>query len=274
MKAQNQAVVIVLLTGFLFGSACGPAQPPDIQKTVDASVAATTTARAVVTGAAPTSVPTVVAPTAATTPTTGPAVANATPTDTPAPALTPTVAAAPTLRPPVVCPFYVYKDWDSRSDHYVPEGWMGDYGDIQYDPNFTRDPQRPNVIKITYTPTGGNRWAGIYWWDPPGYGWGQKDGGYDLSCATKLTLWARGERGGEVAEFKVGGLPGKDGKYQDSLQSALSSGPITLTGDWTQYSIDLAGQDLSHIIGGLVWVTNVDSNPNGATIYLDDIRYE
>jgi hypothetical protein len=183
------------------------------------------------------------------------------------------IPAAVTGAPNVVsCPFYIYVDWGSSDNHYVPEGWMGDWSDIQLDDNYKLDPLRSSVIRITYTPQGSNHWAGIYWWDPPGSNWAQdKDGEYNLSCATKLTFWARGENSGEKAEFKVGGL---QGKYRDSLQPALSTGPIVLTNEWTQYTIDLTGKDLSHIIGGFVWVTNVDSNPDGATIYLDDIRFE
>lgn len=36
----------------------------------------------------------------------------------------------------------------------------------------------------------------------------------------------------------------------------------------------LKGKDLTHIMGGFVWVTNKSSNPNGAIIYLDVIRFE
>jgi hypothetical protein len=64
------------------------------------------------------------------------------------------------------------------------------------------------------------------------------------------------------------------GDYQDSLQPARSTGPIVLTSEWAMYTLDLSGRDLSHIIGGLVWVTSKPSNPGGATIYLDDIRFE
>jgi hypothetical protein len=186
----------------------------------------------------------------------------------------PTVSSRPAPTSPQVgvpCPFYVYADWGSEKNHYVPKGWMGDINDIQFDDNYKLDPARSSIIQIVYTPKGSNQWVGVYWWDPPDGDWGNKDGGFNLSCATKLTFWARGEKGGEKAELKVGGLKGA---YQDSLQPALSTGPIVLTKDWKQYTLDLSGKNLSHIIGGLVWVTNKPSNPNGATIYLDDIRFE
>ena len=148
---------------------------------------------------------------------------------------------------------------------------MGDLSDIQFDDDYKLDPVRPNVIRIAYAPGGSERWAGIYWWNPPGGNWGEVDGGFDLSCATKLTFWARGDIGGEVAEFRVGGLRGS---YKDSLQPALSTGPIILTNQWVQYMLDLTGKDLSHVIGGFVWVANKASNPNGATIYLDEIKFD
>jgi len=115
----------------------------------------------------------------------------------------------------------------------------------------------------------GNRWAGIYWLYPEN-NWGNLPDGVDLTGHSRLTFWARGQKGGEWAEFKVGGVTGQ---YPDSL-SARSTDEIQLSSEWQQYSIDLSGADLSHVIGGFCWVTNADLNPTGCTIYLDDIFYE
>jgi hypothetical protein len=41
-----------------------------------------------------------------------------------------------------------------------------------------------------------------------------------------------------------------------------------------QYAIDLKGKDMSYIIGGFAWATNADVNPDGATVYLDEIKFE
>jgi hypothetical protein len=97
------------------------------------------------------------------------------------------------------------------------------------------------------------------------------DAGYDLSKAVKLTFWARGAKGGEVInEFKVGGLMGE---FSDS--DTASIGPVVLNKEWTQYSIDLKGKDMSYCIGGFCWATNIDANPpEGITFYLDEIKYE
>jgi len=297
-------IVVTVLAIPLLAYACGPrATPtptPNIQATVEARVAmiatetaiaqtqatvaaektaivATQTAMAVSptpTSTPPSPMPTPTPTPPSPTPTSTPPTLTPTLTDTPVPVSTLTQTPTPSPVPSgVSCPFYVYDAWGLDNNHYVPRGWMGDFADVEFDDNFKLDPDpsRPSVIRITYTPRGTDQWAGIYWWDPPEAEWGNIDGGFNLSCATKLTFWARGERGGEKAEFKVGGLKGN---YQDSLQPALSTGPIVLTNEWARYTLDLSGRDLSHIIGGFVWVTNKPSNPDGATIYLDDIRFE
>jgi hypothetical protein len=169
-------------------------------------------------------------------------------------------------------PFYVYADRGSIGNHYIPSGWMGDWGDIKYDGASNEDPYLgDSCIKIIYTgqATQGARWAGIYW-QQPANNWGTVDAGYDLSKTSKLTFWARGAKGGErVEEFKVGGIMGE---YSDSDSSSI--GPVILNKEWTQYTIDLKGKDMSYIIGGFCWATNIDVNPEGATFYLDEIKFE
>jgi hypothetical protein len=169
-------------------------------------------------------------------------------------------------------PFNVYTDKNARGNHFAPSGWMGDYNDIAFTDAWQDDVYSGNTcIKITYRPNAsqGARWVGMYWQNPPN-NWGEKKGGFDLTGAKKLTFYARGEKGGErIEEVKVGGI---NGTYPDS--DIATAGPIILTRDWQQYSIDLRGKDLSYISGGFVWATNLDANPDGATFYFDDIRYE
>ena len=169
--------------------------------------------------------------------------------------------------------FPVYTEISSSNNHFVPSGWMGDYGDIVINESCSENPHRgESCIKIIYTAkaTQGNRWAGIYWQNPAN-NWGMINGGFDLSGATKLTFWAKGAKGGERVEFKVGGI---SGKYSDSLQPPVSTGIIVLTNEWTPYNIDLEGKDLSYISGGFCWVTSMRDNPEGCEIYLDDIKFE
>ena len=169
--------------------------------------------------------------------------------------------------------FPVYIDNGYFKNHFIPSGWMGDHGDIKINPNCRENiHSRNSCIRIEYTAKGkqGNAWAGIYWQNPEN-NWGmRKGGGFDLSTSTKLTLWARGENGGEVIrEFKMGGI---SGAYPDS--DSASIGPVTLTKEWKQYIIDLTGMDLSYIIGGFCWVASAMDNPEGMVFYLDDIIYE
>ncbi|MDD5565988.1 MAG: hypothetical protein PHG31_03760 [Candidatus Omnitrophica bacterium] len=178
----------------------------------------------------------------------------------------------PQVRQPESMPFYVYSDRSSIKNHFIPSGWMGDYGDIKYEGSSKEDPYLGDTcIKVTYSGkiSQGARWAGIYWQNPAN-NWGSVDAGYDLSKATKLTFWARGAKGGErIEEFKVGGIMGE---FSDS--DVASVGPVILNKEWTQYSIDLKGKDMSYIIGGFCWATNIDVNPEGATFYLDEIKFE
>lgn len=161
------------------------------------------------------------------------------------------------------------------SDYYFPSGWMGDYQDITYKPVSTVVPaldKELSSIEIQYSARESNSkgWSGIYWQYPEN-NWGDNPSGYNLSGFSHLTFWARGQQGGERAEFKIGGITGS---YPDSLQPVLSTGIQTLSTEWKQYSIDLSGKDLSHTIGGFVWVSSRNENPNGCIIFLTDIQLE
>jgi len=168
--------------------------------------------------------------------------------------------------------FYIYADQGYFKNHYIPAGWMGDYGDLKYNDSYPDKPySRKSSIKIVYTAQKkqGAGWSGIYWQDPAN-NWGNLKGGYDLTGAKKLTFYARGDKGGEViTEFKVGGI---NGEHSDTASASI--GPIELGADWKQYTIDLKDEDLSLIIGGFAFVISSMENPDGATFYLDDIAFE
>ena len=168
--------------------------------------------------------------------------------------------------------FRVYTDANSPDNHYAPSGWMGDWGDIKINPAHMDNPHAGTTsFKVTYTAqkTQGANWAGIYWQNPPN-NWGGAKGGFDITGAAKLTFWVRGETGGEkIEEFRVGGISG------DNPDSDVASiGPLVLTQEWKMYEIDLSGKDLTSISGGFMWSANTEGNPQGFTIYFDDIRYE
>ncbi len=168
--------------------------------------------------------------------------------------------------------FYVYSDKGASGNHFVPSGWMGDYGDIKLDDGWKDRPYSGTTsIKWTYSAQGkqGAQWAGAFWQNPAN-NWGEKLGGYDLSSYKRLTFYARGEKGGEkVAEFKIGGITGEHG---DS--DGTSIGPVTLTKEWKKYTIDIDGKNMSSIIGGFAWSASRDDNPDGFVIYFDEIRFE
>jgi len=160
--------------------------------------------------------------------------------------------------------------------YYPPAGWMGDIEGIAQDPAYTGTvhPPAPTSIRISYQP-GSQGWAGIYFLRTdaqyPQGDWGDEPG-YNLSGATKLTFWARGEQGGERVEFKAGGVDSPGKPYQDTFEKSL--GVVTLSQEWQQFSIDLSGLDLSDVIGAFAWVATKANNPGGLTFYLSEIAYE
>jgi hypothetical protein len=167
---------------------------------------------------------------------------------------------------------YVYQDKNSKKNHFIPSGYMGDYGDIKITDNCTQNPKAGNTcLKVQYSSaaTQNNMWAGVFW-QSEANNWGERQGGWNLSKAKKLTFWARGEKGTEfISEFKFGGI---SGIYSDTDSSGIYD--IELSKEWKQYTIDLKDCDMSLIIGGFCFALNLDNNPDGATFYLDEIKYE
>jgi hypothetical protein len=162
------------------------------------------------------------------------------------------------------------------TSQFVASGWMGDgeYGRkyLIFDGAHNINPHSPpSCIKIVYT-FGPHGWGGIYWHNKPD-NWGDEPG-IDLQKANyrKLTFWARGEEGGEIVEFKAGGIRAPVKKYIDSFE--VSTGRVVLEKEWKEYVIDLQEKNLSSVIGGFCWVASRDYNRSGLTFYLDDVRYE
>jgi hypothetical protein len=173
-------------------------------------------------------------------------------------------------------PLYVFGDESGGLSRYIASGYMGDTNALSlvssiYDETAPASTGKTGKtsLKVQYLPKGREGWAGLYWLSPAN-NWGRiKGAGYDLKKAIKLTFWVRGERGGEkISEFKVGGV---NGPYPDTDAAAI--GPIRLTKDWKQYTIDLKGKDLRHIVGGFMFVVKRAENVRGATFYLDEIVF-
>jgi hypothetical protein len=149
------------------------------------------------------------------------------------------------------------------------------------------------AIRCTFTPGGAN-FGGFNFQNGvllngatapvPNFGT-EPNAGYDLTGATTLTFWARGAQGGETVDFFMGGVgwsgemlnnpctsnfPGQC-PFPDSTSAVKIT--VTLTTQWTQYAIDLAGKNLNYVLGGFAWGVNGALNPGGAVFYLDDIQY-
>ncbi len=167
---------------------------------------------------------------------------------------------------PATLPFALYED-GLQKPPYTPAGRMGDTASIAVDDKCDQHPHAgKSCMKCEFKSDHG--FGGVVW-QSPANDWGEQPGGFDLTGAKKLTFWARGDAGGETVSFSLGIL-GKDKKYHDSAVAKLPG--QTLSTDWTQYSIDLAGKDLTDIKTGFCWV--VESKGKPVTFYLDDIRFE
>ncbi|MBL8014200.1 MAG: hypothetical protein JNN05_10165 [Candidatus Omnitrophica bacterium] len=171
-------------------------------------------------------------------------------------------------------PFAVYKDKGSFNK-FAPSGYMPTGECLYMNDAWTEScAQGKTCIKVIYDidcSKKSRNWAGIYWLNPAD-NWGDRRGGYNLTGAQKLTFWARGEKGGErIEEFKIGGV-GRAMEYPDSDSAFI--GPVILTKEWKEYTIDLRGKELSYISGGFAWVSNTDANAESCVFYLDEIEYK
>jgi len=166
----------------------------------------------------------------------------------------------------------------------IPAGWMsgGDnpanFIGLQASPDDCHT--GADCIRFTYRTGGG--WGGVYWWPPAcgesgtGEAWDKIRKGTcgvnvleagNLGAVNRLTFWVRGDQGGEIVEFKVGGV--------DVLPTpGRSLGKVTLKPTWEQYEIDLENLDLTNAIGLFLWVAADDTNPHGAVFHLDDVQFE
>jgi hypothetical protein len=174
---------------------------------------------------------------------------------------------------PAFNPFYVFSDKGSRDNHYVPSGFMPNGQCITFNDMWTEGCHGGKTcVKIEYDvecSRHDQKWAGIYWLNPAN-NWGNKKGGFNLTGAEKLTFWARGEKGGEqIEEFTIGGITGK---FPDTDIAVI--GPVILTPEWREYTIDLRGKDLAYISGGFAWSTNAEVNQDDCVFYLDNIQFE
>lgn len=181
--------------------------------------------------------------------------------------------------------FYVYLDQDSALNHGFPSGWFGSMPDLNDyitlnsgcidDPTATTgcsadttklDRNRGTVLSITFAPLSTGQYAGVNIEEPENWGVNQTGNGYDLSGSTALVFDARSPDSAQV-QFGMG---------------KCTTAFMTLSPFWQTITVPLRSLsctmvpslDISdvNILFGVA--TNVDHAPNGATVLLDNIRYE
>ena len=168
--------------------------------------------------------------------------------------------------PRVRFPVSVYED-SFQAMPWVPSGWMGSVESLTLDGDYADQPPYEGSASIRMRYEGKFGWVGVAWQNPPN-NWGDLEGGFDLTGATALELWARGEYGGEKVSFGVGIIQ-KDKAHPDSGIRKIDG--IRLTREWQRYTIPLKKVDLSSIKTGFVVVMTGRQTP--VTIYLDSIRF-
>jgi hypothetical protein len=163
-------------------------------------------------------------------------------------------------------PYYVYED-GFEGMPWVPSGWMGSIDDLTLDGEHTNKPHSgKHCIKLRFKSQPG-AWVGVAW-QHPANNWGEMDGGFDLTGAKYLELWARGEYGFEKMDIGVG-LLGSDTAFPDSSKTSIKG--VALTSEWARYRIPLEGLDLSSIKTG--FVITLSGQRTSVNVYLDSIRF-
>lgn len=176
----------------------------------------------------------------------------------------------------------VYDEYDTGAAGFYPINWSGDVNDLTLAPDSRESPfSGTTCLRITYQPAKRRGWVGVTWAFPnvSGGNWGERRGRV-LVGATELTGWIRGKIGGEQVRIEVGGINEKgrsnsERPNRDTL-TRLKSEPklLKLTTSWQPFKISMPpGANLTGVIGGLSVFFDAGKNRQGATVYLDDVRY-
>jgi hypothetical protein len=187
---------------------------------------------------------------------------------------------------------YVYRDFGDTENHYTQKALMaGMDASLVRDmnENWQENPYSGSSCirceQITHEGDWGG-WLFLNGYLPEGSNVpelndGTVDGqGLDLSGAERLTFFARGEKGGEQVEFFTCGF-GYNSEWNVQVvpfpDSSMkrSTGVVTLTREWTQFSIDLSSADMSSIVCGFGYVLKGNAPGDREKVwYLDEIRFE
>lgn len=199
----------------------------------------------------------------------------------------PTGALAPSM---VGNMLYVYQDYGAGTNHYNVKALIAGDGQQGLVHDMDEDAENAysgsSAIHCTVD-VQGDSWGG--WLFTYGYhgadagpynlNWGEyEDCGFNLTGATELTFVARGDVGGERVEFFTAGLGWNPDtgrateKYHDSSPK-ISLGAVTLSDEYTLYSIPLSRADLSYISCGFGFVVSGNYNSENVGFLLDDIAF-
>jgi hypothetical protein len=189
--------------------------------------------------------------------------------------------------------FFVYDDFLSAGNHFSERAIMCNPGDEDSVPpmveNWTDAPYSGlTCIRCEFHASGSN-WGGWFFLNgalsgtdsSPRLNWGDVPAaGHSLHGATRLVFRARGEDGGEKVCFfafgigRAGGTGNPNKPHPDSAPQT-STGYVTLSRDWTTFSIDLQALELTNVLLGFAWQTKSTINRHRDVVfYLDDIHYD
>ena len=179
----------------------------------------------------------------------------------------------PTLAPgdpaPVVdMPFVVYSDGGIEGP-YAMTGRLGNKAGLpQLDDSWDAAPHSGKTcIYVRYEDRGD--WVTVAWQNP-GNNWGEVPGGFNLSKASKLTFWAKGESGSEEVEFMVGMEQPQNAVSRDSFRA--TTGKVRLKKDWRKYTIPIEKLDRTRLITGFLF--RIEGQGKPVVFFLDDIQFE
>ncbi len=188
---------------------------------------------------------------------------------------------------------YVYNDFISAGNHFIERGQMCNPGDEPSVPSMNENwKKKPyagsSCIRCEFKARKSN-WGGWFFMNGAflpkdscaTLNWGETPGaGVNLQGATKLTFWARGEKGGEKVKFFCFGLgrdsfSGKARKPHPDSAPQAATGYVRLNKDWTQYTLDVKDLNLTNVLLGFAWQTKAGVNEGKDIVfYLDEIAYD
>ncbi|MCR9197978.1 MAG: hypothetical protein NXI04_05010 [Planctomycetaceae bacterium] len=170
------------------------------------------------------------------------------------------------VMPQAELPYVVYAD-GSPGSVYVPSGYMGNAAAVKMELASSDNPHSGSTcLQAEYNNAAA--WGGVLWQSPAEDWDGLKPGGANLTGATHLEFYARGDVGGETVNFVIGVLDGNQ-PYRDTAKGELKN--VRLTKKWTRYQLPLEGLDLRRIKTGFGW--SLAGQGKAVRFYLDDIRY-